>query len=130
MNAGGLLGSSGLDPIRVRLLVHPVTPESVVVRPAPALLRRFWGKGIRAMTLGSRIYLDPGFLGEPGRAGGVLLVHEMIHTRQWRELGFLGFVRRYLGDYIRGRLQGKDHRQAYMDIRFEVEARRLAALIE
>jgi hypothetical protein len=82
------------------------------------------------MTLGSRIYLDPGFLGEPGRAGGVLLVHEMIHTRQWREFGFLGFVRRYLGDYIRGRLQGKDHRQAYMDIRFEVEARRLAALIE
>ena len=44
------------------------------------------------MTLGSRIYLDPGFLGEPGRAGGVLLVHEMIHTRQWREFGFLGFV--------------------------------------
>jgi hypothetical protein len=107
-----------------------VTPESVDVRPAPALLRRVWGKEIRAMTLGSRIYLDPSLLGQLSRAGGVLLVHELIHTRQWREFGLFGFLRRYLGDYLKGRLDGKGHRRAYLDVRFEVEARQIAALIE
>ena len=31
-----------------------------------------------------------------------LLRHEEEHVRQWRELGPFGFLRRYLGAYLRG----------------------------
>ncbi len=130
MNAAGFLGSSGLDSLRLRMLIHPVTPESVEVRPAPTLLRKLWGKGIRAMTLGNRIYLDPASISEAGRSGGLLIVHELIHARQWSEFGVLGFLRRYLSDYLRGRFEGKGHRRAYLDIGFEQEARSLARLFE
>lgn len=130
MNAAGFLGSSGLDSVRLRTLIHPVTLESVEIRTAPPLLRKAWGKGIRAMTLGNRIYLEPALISEAGRSGGLLIVHELIHARQWREFGVFGFLRRYLSDYLRGRFEGKGHRRAYADIGFEQEARSLAKLFE
>jgi hypothetical protein len=54
------------------------------------------------------------------------LVHELVHVRQWREFGTLGFLRRYLADYFRGRRKGLGHTAAYLAIRFEVEARELS----
>jgi len=130
VNAARLLTASGLDAFRVRLLIHPVRPEFVEVLPAPALLRRLWGKGIHAMTLRNRIYIDPGLLIDSLSTSGGLLVHELVHVRQWHDLGVLGFLRRYLGDYLRGRFKGIGHRQAYLDIGLEQEARRLAAIFE
>jgi hypothetical protein len=130
VNAALLLASGGLDSTRLRLIIHPVTPESVQVRPAPRVMMRLWGKGITAMTLPNGIYLDPALLGATSPTRSLLLVHELVHARQWREFGAFGFARRYLWDYLQGRFQGKRHRQAYLGIRFEVEARRLAALFE
>jgi hypothetical protein len=130
VNAGLLLASTDIDSFRLRLLIHPVQPESVDVRAAPALLRRVWGKGIRAMTIRSRIYLEPALMEHPSAGRGLLLVHELVHARQWHDLGVLGFMRRYLSDYLRGRFSGQDHRQAYLGIGLEQEARRLAALFE
>jgi len=51
-----------------------------------------------------------------------LLRHEAVHVRQWRELGVVGFVVRYLGAYVRWRLAGHSHRGAYRRIPLEVEA--------
>ena len=51
-----------------------------------------------------------------------LLHHESVHVRQWRELGVVGFLVRYLGAYFRGRLAGYSHRGAYRRIPLEVEA--------
>jgi hypothetical protein len=130
VNAGRLLASSGLDVLRVRLLIHPIQPESVEVRPAPALLLRVWGRGIRAMTLRNRVYVDPGLLTGAEEPMALLLVHELVHVRQWHDLGVIGFLRRYLSDYLRGRLAGLGHRRAYLEIGLEREARRLAALFE
>ena len=130
MNAGRLLAASGLDSFRLRLLIHPVEPESVEVRPAPALLRRVWGKGIKAMTIRNRVYVEPGLLDTPSPRGGLLLVHELVHVRQWTDLGVLGFLRRYLTDYLSGRFKGLGHRKAYLAIGLEQEARRLAAMFE
>jgi hypothetical protein len=130
VNAGRLLASSGLDSFRLRLLIHPVRPESVEVRPAPALLRRVWGKGIKAMTIRKRVYIEPEFLKTLPERGGLLLVHELVHVRQWSDFGVFGFIRRYLSDYLRGRFKGLGHRKAYLAIGFEQEARRLAALFE
>ena len=51
-----------------------------------------------------------------------LLRHELEHVRQWRRLGPAGFLLRYLGAYVRGRLHGYDHWGAYRRIPLVVEA--------
>lgn len=51
-----------------------------------------------------------------------LLRHEQEHVRQWRRLGPVRFLFRYLGAYFRWRLRGYDHWGAYRRIPLEVEA--------
>lgn len=56
-------------------------------------------------------------------AGSVrLLRHELEHVRQWRRLGVVRFLWRYLGSYLGWRLRGYPHRSAYLRIPLEVEA--------
>jgi hypothetical protein len=55
-----------------------------------------------------------------------LLAHELVHVRQWRELGVAGFLGRYLGAYLRWRLRGYGHWAAYRRIPLEIEAEWLA----
>ena len=51
-----------------------------------------------------------------------LLAHEAVHLRQWRQLGVVGFLRRYLGAYVRWRMRGYGHWAAYRRIPLEIEA--------
>jgi hypothetical protein len=51
-----------------------------------------------------------------------LLRHERVHVRQWREFGVFGFLRRYLGAYVKWRLRGYGHWAAYRRIPLEAEA--------
>jgi len=51
-----------------------------------------------------------------------LLRHEQEHVHQWRRLGVIRFLWRYLGSYLRWRLRGYDHWGAYRRIPLEVEA--------
>ena len=129
MNAGQLLQAGGVDSVRVRLLIHPVDPDSVRIRPAPRLVRKMWGRGIRAMTLRKTILLDPLLLTAAQDRAGILLVHELVHVRQWHDLGVARFLWRYLTAYLRGRRDGLGHRDAYLAIPLEVEARETAALL-
>ncbi len=77
--------------------------------------------GIAGMTLGRWILLRRGHEHEPDLVG-----HELVHVRQWRELGVVRFLWRYLGAYLRGRLRGLRHQDAYAAIPFEQEARALS----
>jgi hypothetical protein len=77
--------------------------------------------GADAITLGSLIIVRRAAAGD-----GQLLHHERVHVRQWRELGLTGFLRRYLGAYLRWRLRGYGHWAAYRRIPLEVEAEWLA----
>ena len=77
--------------------------------------------GIAGMTLGRWILVRRGH--EHDRA---LIAHELVHVRQWRELGALRFLVRYLGAYMRSRSGGLSHQAAYEAIPLEVEARALA----
>jgi hypothetical protein len=124
-----MMRAGGVDAVRLRLLVDPVDPDRVVVRSAPRLMTRLWRKGITAMTFPSTIYVDPTVLAG-ARRPGPLLVHELIHVRQWAELGVARFVWRYLSAYLSGRLRGQGHRDAYLAISLEVEARAAAGLID
>ena len=57
-----------------------------------------------------------------------LLRHERVHVAQWRRLGVLGFLSRYVGSYLRWRLHGHGHWDAYRRIPLEIEADFLSRL--
>jgi len=73
--------------------------------------------GATAITLGPVI-----FIRERGVGSARLRRHELVHVRQWRDLGVLGFLRRYLGTYLRWRLRGYPHWAAYRRVPLEIEA--------
>ncbi|HUF83653.1 MAG TPA: hypothetical protein VMQ81_03570 [Acidimicrobiia bacterium] len=77
--------------------------------------------GIAGMTLGRWILLRRGHEHDADLVG-----HELVHVRQWRELGLVRFLWRYLGAYFRGRLRGLGHGDAYAAIPLEQEARALS----
>ena len=73
--------------------------------------------GANGITIGPVVSLRKAAAGDQH-----LLRHEAVHVRQWRELGFIGFLRRYLGAYLTWRLRGYGHWAAYRRIPLEVEA--------
>ena len=73
--------------------------------------------GASATTLGPLILIRRAAAGNER-----LIAHELVHVRQWRDLGVAGFLRRYLGAYFRWRLYGYGHWAAYRRIPLEVEA--------
>ena len=52
-----------------------------------------------------------------------LIAHELVHTEQWAEEGVVGFLGRYVRDYVRGLRKFRNHRSAYLDIEHERAAR-------
>jgi hypothetical protein len=76
-----------------------------------------------------RIYLAAGWQQDGDPEGLALLAHELVHVRQYRDLGTWRFRRTYLWEYFRGRLGGLGHHQAYLNISFEREARELEARV-
>jgi Domain of unknown function (DUF4157) len=74
--------------------------------------------GVAGMTLGRWILVRRGHEHDRG-----LIAHELVHVRQWRELGVARFLVRYLGAYARGRWRGLGHQAAYEAIPLEAEAR-------
>ncbi len=52
-----------------------------------------------------------------------LIAHELVHAQQWADEGVVGFLGRYLNDYVRGLRKYRSHRSAYLDIGHERAAR-------
>jgi hypothetical protein len=92
-----------------------------VSRRARVVPVRWLPLGVAGMTLRRTILVRREHAGDEA-----LLSHEMVHVRQWEELGVPRFLWRYLSSYLRGRLGGLSHQDAYHAIPFEVEARRVA----
>jgi hypothetical protein len=78
------------------------------------------------MTLPWGIYVRKDVLGGDSLRLAGLVTHELVHVRQWRELGTVRFLRRYVAEYLRGRRNGLDHSQAYLAISLEKEARQIS----
>ncbi len=76
--------------------------------------------GADGLTLGKAVlvkkFVDPADARE-------LIAHELVHVRQWAEYGPIGFLRRYVVEYLKGLKKHRNHYQAYLDIPFEREAR-------
>lgn len=127
MNAGRILLRAGYDLEVLRSHLAPVDPERVNVLPASILMRSLWRKGIQGQTHGRLVFVDPGVLhGEPDRLAR-LVIHELVHVRQYKAAGYLRFTLSYIREYVKGRLSGKTARQAYLDISAEREARAVTA---
>jgi hypothetical protein len=73
--------------------------------------------GSAAITLGRVILMRSDAPEQP-----YLLRHELVHVRQWRRHGVVGFLVRYLGPYVVWRIRRKGHWGAYRRIPFEIEA--------
>jgi hypothetical protein len=84
---------------------------------AVLVISRHAAPGAAATTLGRFVFIRERALGSER-----LLRHELVHVRQWRDLGVPGFARRYLAAYLRWRLRGYSHWPAYRRIPLEVEA--------
>ena len=78
------------------------------------------------MTLPWAIYVRPDVLGGDSVRLAQLVNHELVHVRQWHQLGVTRFLLRYFTDYVRGRRAGLGHQKAYLAISLEEEARRLS----
>jgi hypothetical protein len=52
-----------------------------------------------------------------------IIRHELEHVRQLRRLGFLGFYLGYIAHYLKARLRGASHWNAYYFHPYEVAAR-------
>jgi hypothetical protein len=77
-------------------------------------------RGASGMTIMNLVLLKS----DEDRAGSrKLLAHELVHVRQYAELGYLKFSYRYLRDYVRNLIELRKHRPAYLAIGAEVEAR-------
>ena len=73
-------------------------------------------KGSSGITIGPLVIV------REGRATPYLLRHELVHVRQWRRHGVVGFTTRYVGSYLKWRLHRKGHPGAYLRIPLEIEA--------
>ncbi len=60
------------------------------------------------------------------RRSSTLLAHELVHVRQFAEMGAPRFLFAYVSAYLRNLRRTRNHRQAYLDIPLEQEARALA----
>ncbi len=79
--------------------------------------------GAAAITLGRLVIVRRRAAGDKR-----LMRHELVHVRQWRELGAVGFLVSYLGAYFGERRRGHSHWEAYRRIPLEMEAEREAQL--
>ena len=73
--------------------------------------------GASAITIGPLISMRRRAVGSTR-----LLRHELVHVRQWRDLGVAGFLVRYLGAYLRARAHPYPHWAAYRRIPLEIQA--------
>lgn len=90
----------------------------------PVLHRsHFVPPGSSGWTLGRHVFIRPEITGERFRR---LLLHELVHVVQYRRMGGILFLVRYLSEYFANLLRTGNHREAYLGISLEAEARNLS----
>ncbi|MFQ5556412.1 MAG: hypothetical protein ACE5GB_02735 [Acidimicrobiales bacterium] len=96
-------------------VLDPVLADGVRIIEVP-----FLAPGAAGMTIGRLV-----FVRHDGDLSGArpLLVHELVHVRQFAEQGRTRFLIRYLRDYLVNLVRLRNHKAAYRAIPAEVEAR-------
>ena len=90
---------------------------------------------IEGITIGRRVFIKPQNVTLNSKSKPklpeILAAHEIVHVLQYQRLGFFRFLTKYLRDYYKNlRLMKKwdlnARHQAYLEIPFEIEARKIA----
>jgi hypothetical protein len=89
----------------------------------PWWLRPFMARNVIAITLGRRIYLNGAAATRSIDYLDRLLRHELAHVRQVQRHGLIGFLVRYVTEYLRLLWRTRSMAAAYREISFEIEAR-------
>jgi hypothetical protein len=79
------------------------------------------------VTHGNFVFVDGEMIRGDRDRLAKLVIHELIHVRQYRSAGYIRFVMSYLQEYWLARIGGKSPYEAYRDISHEREARELAS---
>jgi Domain of unknown function (DUF4157) len=100
------------------LEAYDVLPRAVAMR---ARIQRvpFLAPGSNGMTIGRVVFLRNDGAYDGSRK---IIAHELVHVRQYYELGLFRFLGRYLIDYGRALVKHRRHRAAYYAIPFEEQA--------
>ncbi len=120
-----------------RCFTGDATLRLPVVRVHSNALARFVTRRLRiaGITIGRRILIAPSVVERNMKGEFVvseeLLVHEMMHVLQFKREGFVGFLARYVSDYLKilwreKRCDGATRMRAYLAIPAECEARAAA----
>ncbi len=107
----------------VREAAPGVDFEHFLVREATPWVERLFLRRYAAIAFPHVIYMHSRWYRRPRAIVARLVVHELVHVSQWRQIGKLKFAALYIGDYLRGRLTRKGHEVAYREIRYEALAR-------
>ena len=118
--------AGGLDLDALAQIAPGVDPERLLIREARPWFERLVLRRVSAIALPYVIYVRSRSYVRPREELTKLVVHELVHVSQWREEGYVRFATRYVWDYLRHRLRGGTHNEAYLAIRYEVEARACA----
>ncbi len=130
--SGRIIGRITMQPMRPMRWIRRLTKAEIEAYDLvpPELAERvvlvtigFLPGGYAGITLGRFVFLTRMAVDDGAQP---LLAHELIHVRQWTELGVVGFSFRYLRDFVVGLSRSRRWRRAYLDIEAEREARRLA----
>ena len=119
------LEAGNITPRQLASVAPAVDPERLLIREAKPWFERLVLRQSAAIALPYVVYVRSRTFVRPRHHLTGLVVHELIHVNQWREEGYLRFAIRYVADYLKGRLRGRPHRRAYLEIGYEVEARAL-----
>lgn len=108
--------------------------EAVILSTRPTLLKLHSPRDLIAhislkqraigITLGRRIYITSKLFDADGQLPLSLVIHETTHVAQYLRDGHMGFLTRYIKDYLANLARGMNDRDAYLAIPHEVEARK------
>jgi hypothetical protein len=115
-----IIGSEWTPPDDVQELVQ--RSRAKLRAGYPWWLRPWVARNVVAITLGRRIYILPEFLRKPPADVTRLIRHELAHVRQVERYGLIGFLARYVAEFVRHWRRERSVDAAYRKISFEIEA--------
>jgi hypothetical protein len=101
----------GLDLNDIR--IHLGVPEYIYKRAAVP---------VAAAVIGNNIYFNPNSYGEFSLDDVEMMAHELVHVKQYRVHGMIGFVLDYFTGYLKNRRHGMSPKDAYDNSSMELEA--------
>lgn len=121
------LEAGDIDPAKLASMAPGVDPERLLIREARPWFEKLTLRRSAAIALPYVVYVHSHTYNQARAELTGLVVHELVHVSQWRQEGYVRFATRYVWDYLRERMRGRPHAEAYRAIRYEVEARRCTA---